>query len=79
MFAAQAELRWHAFWRIGFVAFGGIGSVAHSVDGFEDLLASGGVGMRFLASKEYGVNLGIDGAVTKDGDKAFYIRVGEAF
>jgi outer membrane protein assembly factor BamA len=79
MFAAQAELRWHAFWRIGFVAFGGVGSVAHSVDKFEDMLASGGVGIRFLASKEYGVNIGLDGAVTADGEKAFYIQLGEAF
>lgn len=79
MFAAQEELRWHAFWRIGFVAFGGIGSVAHSVDKFSDILAAGGVGLRFLASKEYGVNIGIDGAINKDGEKSFYIMVGEAF
>lgn len=79
MFAAQAELRWHAFWRIGFVAFGGVGSIAHSVDKFKDIRASGGVGIRFLASKEYGVNIGIDGAITKDGEKAFYIQLGEAF
>jgi outer membrane protein assembly factor BamA len=79
MFTEQEELRWHAFWRIGFVAFAGIGSVAPSADRFGDILASAGVGMRFLASKDYGINVGIDGAVTKEGDKAFYIQVGEAF
>jgi outer membrane protein assembly factor BamA len=79
MFTEQEELRWHAFWRIGFVAFAGVGGVAHSVDKFGDLLASAGGGIRFLASKEYGVNIGLDGAITKDGQKAFYVQVGEAF
>jgi outer membrane protein assembly factor BamA len=79
MFTTQEELRWAAFWRIGFVAFAGIGSVAPSVDRFDTILASAGIGMRFLASKDYGINVGIDGAVTREGDKAFYIQVGEAF
>ncbi|HEX4861317.1 MAG TPA: BamA/TamA family outer membrane protein [Rhizomicrobium sp.] len=77
--AAQTELRWHAFWRIGFVAFAGAGSVGPSIDKLHGVLASGGVGLRFLASKEYGVNIGIDGAVAADGEKAFYIQLGEAF
>jgi len=79
MFAAQEEVRMHAFWRIGFVAFGGIGSVAPSVTKFQDILVAGGVGMRVLVSKDYGVNLGLDGAINKDGEKSFYIQVGEAF
>jgi hypothetical protein len=32
-----------------------------------------------VASKDYGINVGIDLAVTKEGDKAHYIQVGEAF
>jgi outer membrane protein assembly factor BamA len=79
MFTAQEELRWHAFWRVGLVAFAGIGSVGHTVGEFKDILASAGGGLRFLASKDYGINVGIDGAVTKEGDAAFYIQVGEAF
>jgi outer membrane protein assembly factor BamA len=79
MFAAQEELRVHAFWRIGFVAFGGIGSVAPSVAKFQDMLVAGGVGVRILVSKDYGVNVGLDGAINKDGDKSFYVHVGEAF
>jgi Omp85 superfamily domain len=79
MIAGQFELRWHDFWRIGFVAFAGAGAVAHSIDDFETPLASAGVGIRFLASKDYDVNIGIDGAITREGDTAWYIQVGEAF
>jgi outer membrane protein assembly factor BamA len=79
MFTLQEELRWHAFWRIGFVAFAGVGSVAPAISRFDKLLYSGGVGMRFLASREYGVNIGIDGAVNAQGQATYYIQVGEAF
>ncbi len=79
MFTAQEEIRMHAFWRIGFVAFGGIGSVAPSIGKFQDILVAGGLGMRILVSKDYGVNVGLDGAINKDGEKSFYVHVGEAF
>jgi len=79
MFTLQEELRWHAFWRIGFVAFAGLGSVAPTINRFDKLLYSGGAGMRFLASREYGVNIGIDGAVNAEGQATYYIQVGEAF
>jgi outer membrane protein assembly factor BamA len=79
MFAAQEELRWHAFWRVGFVAFAGVGSVAPALNRFDKMLYSGGGGLRFLASKEYGVNIGLDGAVNAQGEATYYIQVGEAF
>lgn len=79
MFATQAELRWHAFWRIGLVAFAGIGSVAPTLDKFENILVAGGGGIRFVVSQDYGINLGVDGAVNKAGEGSFYIQVGEAF
>ena len=79
MYTLQEELRWHAFWRVGFVAFGGIGSVAPSINQFGRIFASGGAGMRFVVSKEYGVNLGLDVVVNAQGEKTFYIQVGEAF
>ncbi|MEI9991713.1 MAG: BamA/TamA family outer membrane protein [Rhizomicrobium sp.] len=79
MLAGQAELRWHAFWRIGFVAFAGAGAVGHSVDSFNQALYSAGGGIRFLASRDYGVNIGIDGAVNRNGESSWYIQVGEAF
>jgi outer membrane protein assembly factor BamA len=79
MFTLQEELRWHAFWRIGFVAFAGLGSVAPTINRFDKILYSGGAGMRFLASPDYGVNIGIDGAVNALGQPSLYIQVGEAF
>lgn len=79
MFALQAELRWRAFGRFGFVGFGGIGSVGQSLGSFDNLLAAGGVGIRFLASRMYGVNIGIDGTVNKNGGTALYFQIGEAF
>jgi len=79
LIAGQTELRWHAFWRIGFVAFAGAGTVGPSINGFDKALASAGGGIRFLASKDYGVNVGVDGAVNRDGEWSYYIQVGEAF
>ncbi|HTO81342.1 MAG TPA: BamA/TamA family outer membrane protein [Methylomirabilota bacterium] len=78
---AQAELRWRAFWRIGFVAFAGAGQIASNLGDFahNDLLYSGGVGIRFVASESERVNLGIDYAHASDGESAFYFRIGEAF
>lgn len=79
MFTVQEELRWRAFWRIGFVAFAGLGSVAPTINRFDKILYSGGGGIRFLASREYGVNIGIDGVVNAQGQATYYIQVGEAF
>jgi len=79
MFTIQEELRWRAFWRIGFVAFAGLGSVAPTINRFDKILYSGGGGIRFLASREYGVNIGIDGVVNAQGQATYYIQVGEAF
>jgi len=78
---AQAELRWRAFWRIGVVAFAGVGQTAPNLRDFldSDVLYSGGVGLRFVASESERVNLGIDYARASDGDSAFYFRIGEAF
>jgi outer membrane protein assembly factor BamA len=78
---AQAELRWRIFWRIGVVAFAGLGQTAPNVGAFTDseVLYSGGAGLRFTASESERVNLGIDYARASDGDSAVYFRIGEAF
>jgi len=78
---AQAELRWRVFWRIGVVAFAGVGQTAPNVGAFtdSDLLYSGGAGLRFVASESERVNLGVDYARASDGGPAFYFRIGEAF
>ncbi len=78
---AQAELRWRVVWRIGVVAFAGVGQTAPNLGAFRDsdLLYSGGAGLRFVASESERVNLGIDYARASDGESAFYFRIGEAF
>ncbi len=80
MFATQAEYRWRFTDRFGFVAFAGLGSVAESLSDFsgDDFLYSGGVGLRYLASTDFGVNVGVDFAVGQ-GSNALYFRIGEAF
>jgi outer membrane protein assembly factor BamA len=78
---AQAELRWRVIWRIGVVAFAGVGQTAPDLGDFTDskVLYSGGAGLRFIASESERVNLGIDYARASDGDSAVYFRIGEAF
>src|SRR3546814_16742299 len=63
---------------VGFAGVGGVGADLGEV--FEaDVLASGGLGLRFQASKGYQVHLAVDGAVNRDGDLSLYFRIGEAF
>ncbi len=80
MFAAQAEYRRDLFWRIGTVAFVGVGGVAEDLASFskDELLPSVGGGIRVNLSEEFGVNFGVDYAYGRDSD-AIYFRVGEAF
>jgi hypothetical protein len=80
MLAAQAEYRWQFWWRFGMVVFGGLGEVAPEVGklNWNDILPSGGIGIRFQASPENRMNLRVDFARGKD-DNAFYFAVGEAF
>ena len=73
MAAAQVELRQHLFWKIGAVAFGGVGGIWPGANSFGArfnfgkgaFLPAGGAGLRFLASTQYKVNLAVDYAVGK--------------
>ena len=79
--ALQAEVRQHIVGKLGAVAFGGVGGIADSTDDIwkhSHVLASGGVGLRYLASRSNNVNLRFDVAWGKDGT-AFYFGIGEAF
>lgn len=77
--AAQVEVRRRLFGRFGMVAFAGVGGVGSNFgDITDELLPSAGVGLRYEASRKYGVNIGIDYAVG-DESSAFYFRIGEAF
>jgi outer membrane protein assembly factor BamA len=80
MYAVQTEYRWPLFWRIGLVAFAGVGSVAKSFGSFtsDNLLPAAGVGVRLQASKKHDVNVSVDFAVSRD-SKTLYFYIGEAF
>lgn len=81
VYAAQVEYR-HSFKkRFGFVAFFGLaGAVNDHSEGskWSGLLPGGGIGLRYMAIKEYKINIGIDAALGK-GDHGVYFRLGEAF
>jgi outer membrane protein assembly factor BamA len=80
MAAIQAEYRWKLNKKIGLVFFAGVGAVAADLGklGEDGWLPSAGVGVRYVVSDAFGINLGIDYARGKNSD-ALYIRVGEAF
>jgi len=80
MFAIQTEYRRNFGGRFGVVMFAGVGRGGAEVGemGNDELLPAGGVGVRYLASRKYGVNVGIDYAFGED-SSAVYFRVGEAF
>jgi outer membrane protein assembly factor BamA len=80
MIAYQAELRQFLFWRLGLVAFGGLGEVADKVsnfrlDGFH--FAAGG-GLRLMVSKKEKLNLRIDYGFGKQSG-GLYVILKEAF
>jgi hypothetical protein len=78
--AAQTELRWYFWWKLGVVAFTGIGT---TTSGWGDLtkgtvLPSYGGGVRFLAFEEQRLVVRLDyGHGNEDGQ--FYFSVSEAF
>ncbi|MDT8069102.1 MAG: BamA/TamA family outer membrane protein [Terriglobia bacterium] len=80
MLATQVEYRVVLPWRMGAVAFAGIGEVGSSLSKFnyDNLLPSGGVGLRFNLSKKYHVNLRADIAQGKNGH-TFSMGLAEAF
>lgn len=83
MVAGQAEYRWRFYKRWGAVAFAGLGSVwgnDQEEEAFEKgLLPAGGLGMRFMVSREKRINLRLDYAVGVDGNQGLYFGVMEAF
>jgi surface antigen Omp85-like protein len=80
MFATQAEYRMPIYDRFTGALFVGVGEVASSWSSFasDNLLVSGGPGVRYLVSPSYRLKVGADYAFAKHGG-AFYFRVGEAF
>lgn len=78
--AAQAEYRRELFWRVGAVAFAGVGAVADKFSSLDDAdaLPSLGFGLRVLLEKDNHVNFRLDFAWGED-QSAVYFGVGEAF
>lgn len=80
MLAGQAEFRRELFWRLGAVAFFGVGEVGNTFADFNtsNLVPGGGVGVRYKLTKKNHLNLRADYAWGKN-SRAFYMSVGEAF
>ena len=81
MFATQLEYRAHLKERWGAVVFAGVGQVAPDFGAMnsDNLLPSGGFGIRWLAAKKNKVNVRADVAWGKYEDALFYLSIGEAF
>jgi hypothetical protein len=80
MVALQAEWRWQATPRWGFVAFGGTGKVSGALGEIDTgaWLPSGGVGVRCRLVRALPLNMRADFAWGRD-DSTFSLAVGEAF
>ena len=82
-FFAQAEYRWQAFERLGFVGFVGTGDVANNSSqlGFDRLKYSAGGGIRLKIVPSENLNIRFDYAFGfgTDSDRNFYLGIGEAF
>jgi outer membrane protein assembly factor BamA len=80
MATAQVEYRREIWWRIGAVAFAGVGEVSPSWSAFswDHLLPSYGAGLRFRLTKSNPIHLRVDMAFTEDGHH-LTMFVGEAF
>lgn len=80
MFAAQAEWRWTATPRWGFVAFAGAGKVSGALGDIEtdDWLPAIGVGIRLRMLRALPLNLRADFGWGRE-DSTFTLAVGEAF
>ena len=75
------EYRQYFWWRLGYVVFGSMGTVASSPEKFQatELKISYGAGLRFLFNEEEMVNLRMDLGITREGDTGIYFGIEEAF
>jgi len=80
MLDGQAEFRRELFWRLGAVAFFGVGEVAKTFGDFtgSNLIPGGGIGLRYDLAERNHLNLRADYAWGKN-SHAFYMSIGEAF
>ena len=78
--AAQAELRWYFWWKLGAVAFAELGTTTSGWDHLTDgtFLPSYGGGLRFLMFEAQRLVVRVDYG-HGDEDGLFYFSVSEAF
>lgn len=78
---AQMEYRMPLFWRLGAVAFAGVGDVfSHpSQVTMETLKYSVGGGIRFMANRKERMNIRLDYGIGRDGNQSFYLLLTESF
>lgn len=78
--AAQAELRWYFWWKLGAVVFGGIGTTAGGIHRLDEgtVLPSYGFGLRLLAFEEQRLVVRVDYARGNENGQ-IYFSVSEAF
>jgi outer membrane protein assembly factor BamA len=77
----QAEIRKHITWRIGGVAFAGVGNnfKTWDADMYQNVKATYGLGARFQMIPRDKLNLRFDYAFGPHGDSGFYATVREVF
>ncbi len=77
----QTEYRRDLFWRIGMVAFAGVGDVARNVGDFrvDEFKYVFGLGGRFAAVKDQKLNIRADFGLARGGQTAIYIGLREVF
>lgn len=77
----QVEWRQKVWWRLGAAAYGGAGRVMPSLNSswFSSLHAVAGVGLRFQALPEDGLNFRIDYGFSNHNEKALFFTIREAF
>ena len=81
MITLQAEYRWTPiFWRLGLVAFAGLGDVAATPDSFDlgEFKYSYGLGLRFVFDPKQRLHIRLDFGFG-EGTSGFYFTAGEAF
>jgi hypothetical protein len=77
---ARAEVRQHLWWRLGVVAFAGLGKAGdHFKEPFEDVISSLGGGLRFRMLPDDPLNVRFDFGVSSTGQSGFFISLKEAF
>ena len=80
VYALQAEYRWRFYRKFGIVGFFGLATATENLGALaeNELLAGGGIGLRYMMLPKERINVGIDVAFGKE-DWGLYFRIGEAF